>query len=109
MTDHERIGRFISEIGRHFYAPRRQEARMGIKQYDNSGLLFRNHNKDPDDPKARDYQGSITVAGVEYWLSGWVKEGQKGKFLGLSVKVKDERPAKNSESHRDDMDDEIPF
>jgi len=51
------------------------------------GILVRNNTKHGEHD--RDYCGSITVAGVEYWLSGWVKEGKKGKYLSLSVKSKD--------------------
>jgi hypothetical protein len=57
------------------------------KKYDNSGALFKNDRK--ADERDRDYSGSITVAGVEYWLSGWIKEGRNGKFLSLAVKPKD--------------------
>jgi hypothetical protein len=60
---------------------------MGKPQYDNGGLLFRNDDKQRDGD--RDYQGSITVAGVEYWVSGWIKQGKRGKFMSLAVKPKD--------------------
>jgi hypothetical protein len=70
-------------------------------RFDNSGFLSRNTNKSkPDD---RDYQGSLTVAGVQYWLSGWVKENERGKFLKLAVKPK------AAEQAKPDFDDEIEF
>jgi len=56
------------------------------KSGNNRGTLVRNNNK--HDERDRDYYGSITVAGVEHWVSGWVKEGKKGKYLSLSVKAK---------------------
>lgn len=59
------------------------------KQYDNSGALFANKEKDADHPKWPDYNGSLTVDSIEYWLSGWVKTAKSGKkFLSLSVKLK---------------------
>jgi hypothetical protein len=79
------------------------------KKYDNSGILFRNDEKDGE--RDRDYSGSITVSGVEYWLSAWIKEGKRGKFMTLSVKPKNESlgAAKPKTSAADEMSDDIPF
>ena len=53
----------------------------------NRGALFREQKQQETD---RDYSGTINIAGVEYWLSGWVKTSKKGaKYLSLSVKPKD--------------------
>ena len=91
-----------------------------MTQYDNtnSGLLSRNDRK--EQPNHPDFKGQINVEGVEYWLSGWVKERKDGtgKFFSLSVKPKEAPPAKSASrtatptpahSGFDDMTDDIPF
>lgn len=84
------------------------------KEYDNTdrGVLFKNDRKEQDNHP--DYKGSINVGGTELWLSAWIKEGQKGKFMSLSVKPKEEAaPAKPQPKRQPAMadvpHDDIPF
>jgi hypothetical protein len=78
-----------------------------MPQYDNSGTLFRNDRKENE--KDRDYSGSITVDGIDYWLSAWIREGKTGtKFLSIKLKRKD-APAAKTESSKDALNDRIPF
>ena len=36
--------------------------------------------------------GDITIEGRKFWLSGWIKEGARGKFLSISARPADEKP-----------------
>jgi uncharacterized protein (DUF736 family) len=89
-----------------------------MPEYDNtnSGALFQNDRKEK--PNHPDFKGSINVAGVEYWLSGWQKTGKKGSFVSLSVQLKDtagDKPAGSflkadkPVSEAPAFDDTIPF
>jgi len=64
-----------------------------MAEYDNknSGVLFKNEKKQT--PNHSDYTGTWTdAAGVEHWLSCWIKESKNGrKFMSLSAKVKEKR------------------
>lgn len=74
--------------------------------YDNSGILFKNTRKEKDTHP--DYNGSITINGTEHWLSAWIKKGDKGSFMTLSIG--DVKKAKESSSGPDEFeDDDIPF
>ena len=75
----------------------------------NRGALFRNDDKDPNDDKHRDYNGSINVEGTEFWLSGWIRTSKSGrKYLSLSIKPKQDKPPASKASRADDFD-EIAF
>jgi len=83
-------------------------------EFDNTdrGVLYRNENKSSDNHP--DYSGSVNVGGVDYWLSGWLKESKKDskKFFSLSVRPKTDAAPKpvNRPKKSSDFDDlEVPF
>ena len=75
------------------------------KQRPDSGILFRNDRKETETQP--DYVGTINVAGTEFLLSAWIKQGAKAKFMSLSVKPKGADRAQAPQ--RAEMDDAIPF
>lgn len=83
-----------------------------FEKRDNSGALFRNDKREND--KQPEYNGSVTIGGVDYWISGWVKDGQKGKFFSLAFKPKQERAAEirreaDTRGMSDILNDDLPF
>ena len=79
-----------------------------MEKKDNSGVLFKNENKDNE--RKPDYKGNIMVDGQEYWLSAWIKEGKNGKFMSLAMNPRDARQEEKPVSQKiADMDDDLPF
>jgi hypothetical protein len=61
---------------------------MAYQQKENSGALFKNDKKEKE--THADYRGDINIGGVNYWISGWLKDTKTGgKFLSLAVNVKE--------------------
>ena len=63
---------------------------------DNTGILFKNDRKTSDTHP--DYTGTITVAGEQFALSAWIKQGKSAKFMSLSVKP--QQPDGRRQHHR---------
>lgn len=83
-----------------------------MSKYDNSGAIFRNDRKEKDTHP--DHTGKATVAGVDYWISAWIKEKDGVRYFSLAFKPKEEtRAAAPSNLHARkparEMDDDIPF
>jgi len=80
---------------------------------DNSGSIAKNDRK--EQPNHPDIKGKATVGGVEYWVSGWLKENDRGKWYSLSFTPKDApaEPARGGGAKPGKapaaLDDDIPF
>ena len=53
----------------------------------NRGSLSKNKKKENETHS--DYNGSINVDGVEFWLNAWIKDGKDGKWMSLQIKKKE--------------------
>jgi len=69
------------------------------KSYPNSALVFTNRDKEGE--KDPDIKGSGEIncphcqRGFALWVNGWRNEGAKGKYLRLTLRAKDDRPARD--------------
>lgn len=102
------------------------------KEFDNElrGSIFKNHDKEKlkkekDTSNWAEYQGKIQVAGVEFYISLWIKEITKGemkgqKFFSTALKPVDENEynalrngnnvqSSSGSSNLPDDDDDLPF
>jgi hypothetical protein len=81
----------------------------GFQQRELSGALFKNDRK--EQANHPDYRGDCLIDGEQYWVSGWIKEGAKGKWMSLAFTSKDggfSKPDKPKPPPSFD-DDDIPF
>lgn len=79
---------------------------------DMSGALFKNLQREKDTHPH--YRGDITINGQKYWLSAWIKEGRKGKYMSLAAKPAEEKQEQprtqgNAYAEARGLNDEIPF
>lgn len=75
---------------------------------DMSGSLSKNDKKEKESHP--DIKGRATIGGVDYWISGWQKENERGKWYSLSFTPKDaanDQPAPRASKPA--ADDDIPF
>jgi hypothetical protein len=75
-----------------------------------SGALFKNDRKEK--PTHPDYRGDATINGTKYWVSAWIKEGKKGKYMSLSFRPaneEDAKPAPNPKAKAKADDGDLPF
>ena len=90
-----------------------------MSEYDNtnSGAIFVNDKGDNE--QRPDRKGSLNVEGVDYWISGWIREKNGKPYMSLKVERKEQQS--NNKMHgsepvraspapvADDEDDQIPF
>lgn len=73
-----------------------------MADYDNTNTFVLFKNDKGDNPKRPDYTGNANVDGIEFRISGWIREGANGKFISGSVQMKE--TAKSVENNED-----VPF
>ena len=78
-----------------------------MAEYDKTNTFTLNKNDKGDNPKRPDYTGNLNVDGIEFRISGWIRESAKGKFISGSVQLKDNNSAGATKDVKEDED--VPF
>ena len=72
-----------------------------MAEYDNtnSGMLYQNDRKEKNSHP--DFKGQCTIKTpdgelIEYWVSGWEKNGKKGPFVSLAFEPKEQKESVSS-------------
>lgn len=72
-----------------------------------SGSLFRNDRKEHENHP--DYRGDCLIGGKQYWVSGWIKENSRGKWLSLAFTDKNGGFSKPDKPKPNPTFDDVPF
>lgn len=82
---------------------------MAYEPKNNSGTLFKNDKKQSD--KHPDYKGDCMIDGEKFWMSAWIKKGNKGTFMSFSFTPKEGGSGDNKSRSRSSSSDEddVPF
>jgi hypothetical protein len=82
-----------------------------MAQYDNTNTFALFKNDKGDNPKRPDYAGTANVDGIEFRISGWIREGKNGKFISGSVQMKETQGETRSKPAVEGADDssDVPF
>lgn len=80
---------------------------MAYETKELSGSLFKNDKKEKETHP--NMKGSAKIDGVEYWVSGWTKEGKKGKWISLAFKPKEDQDHDDKRPSRKEPNEDIPF
>ena len=72
-----------------------------MAEYDNTNSFAPFKNDKGSNPKRPDYTGNLNVDGIEFRISGWIREGQNGKFISGQVQLKE--PKKSEATTEEDV------
>lgn len=78
------------------------------EQRNNSGVLFRDHDKKND--RGPDYTGTANIEGTTYRMAAWIKTAKNGsKFMSFAFSEQTDRPAPKDASPPNAGEDDIAF
>ena len=80
-----------------------------MAQYDNTNTFALFKNDKGDNPKRPDYAGTANVDGIEFRISGWIREGKNGKFISGAVAIVEAKAEERAKPAVEGADEDVPF
>ena len=80
-----------------------------MAEYDNTNSFALFKNDKGDNPKRPDYTGKMNVDGINFRISGWVRESANGKFISRSVQLQENTNSEYKKPSLEGADEDVPF
>jgi hypothetical protein len=80
-----------------------------MAEYDNTNSFALFKNDKGDNPKRPDYTGKMNVDGINFRISGWVRESANGKFISGSVQLQENTHSEYKKPSLEGADEDVPF
>ena len=80
-----------------------------MAQYDNTNTFALFKNDQGDNPKRPNYTGNLNVDGIEFRISGWIREGANGKFISGAVAIVEAKTEERAKPAVEGADEDVPF
>ena len=80
-----------------------------MAQYDNTNTFALFKNDQGDNPKRPNYTGNMNVDGIEFRISGWIRESANGKFISGTVQLKEPKVEVRGKPAVEGADEDVPF
>jgi hypothetical protein len=80
-----------------------------MAEYDNTNTFTLFKNDIGPNPKRPNYTGNLNIDGIEFRISGWIRESANGKFISGSVQLKEPKGELRSVAAVEGADEDVPF
>jgi len=78
-----------------------------MAKYDNTNTFTLLKNDQGDNPKRPNYTGNLNVDGIEFRISGWVREGANG--ISGAVAIVEAKAEERAKPAVEGADEDVPF
>jgi len=80
-----------------------------MAEYNNTNTFTLNKNDKGENLRRPDYRGKLNIDGIEFTLSGWIREGANGKFISGAVAMVEPKGETRSKPAVEGAEEDVPF